>query len=78
MASEWDSVNKKKVYRGKYSGDKREFKGSRLKEYSFKDPKTGTTRIIKSSSYNSALREAKSLGYSRNDYVKKSKKKKKK
>lgn len=92
---EWDRINQKKVYKGKYAGvsldgsghfdgndagtkheltpgaggNKREFEGSRTKEYTFSDTEHGT-HTITATSYPEALRIAESLGFTRGDYKK--------
>lgn len=50
-------------------GEDREFEGSRSQEYIFRDVQHGT-RVITAVSYEDALRQAESLGYTASDYVK--------
>lgn len=54
---------------GKTAGDKREFVGSKTKEYTFSDTIHGT-HTITAESYEEALRIAESMGYTRSDYKK--------
>lgn len=49
---------------------KREFVGTKMKEYTFSDEKHGTHTIV-AISYPEALRIAKTLGFSKRDYQKK-------
>lgn len=56
-------------FASKTYGVKREFVGSKTKEYTFSDPEHGT-HTITAESYQEALRIAESMGYTRGDYKK--------
>lgn len=51
------------------AGNRREFEGSRTKEYTFSDIEHGT-HTIPATSYEEALRIAESMGFTRDDYKK--------
>lgn len=59
----------KQIFVAKTYGDYLKFKGSKDKEYPFVN-KYGTTHIIVAENYTEALRIAKSLGFSADDYKK--------
>lgn len=63
----WDSINKKKVYGGKYPEITQQDQ-----EYTFSDTIHGT-HTFTASSYPDALRQAESMGYTASDYKKRKK-----
>ena len=63
----------KRYFEGAQWGTKREFVGSKTKEYTFSDIIHGT-HTITAESYTDALRIAESLGYKESDYKSRNKK----
>lgn len=64
-----DDAGNRKDFTAKQYGTKREFIGSKTKEYTFSDLIHGT-QTITATSYQEALRIAMSRGYTRGDYKK--------